>query len=98
MQKENESHKERKAERKRGSKRERQSKREREREEKEEEMQKAVESDLPSASVHSLFFSFLTVSLVVNQEERVEEDKKEMFSSSLTLCPSSPTVRPLSFL
>ena len=96
MQKENESHKERKAERKRGSKRERQS--EREREEKEEEMQKAVESDLPSASVHSLFFSFLTVSLVVNQEERVEEDKKEVFSSSLTLCPSSPTVRPLSFL
>ena len=61
-------------------------------------MQKAVESDLPSASVHSLFFSFLTVSLVVSQEERVEEDKKEVFSSSLTLCPSSPTVRPLSFL
>ena len=61
-------------------------------------MQKAVESTLPSSSVHSLFFSFLTVSLVVNQEERVEEDKKEVFSSSLTLCPSSPTVRPLSIL
>ena len=61
-------------------------------------MQKAVDSDLPSASVHSLFFSFLTVSLVVNQEERVEEDKKEVFSSSLTLCLSSPTDGPLSFL
>ena len=61
-------------------------------------MQKAVESTLPSSSVHSLFFSFLTVSLVVNQEERVEEDKKEVFSSSLTLCPPSPTVRPLSIL
>ena len=61
-------------------------------------MQKAVESVLPSASVHSLFLSYLTVSLVINQEELVEADKKEVFSSSLTLCPSSPTARPLSFL
>ena len=61
-------------------------------------MQKTVESALPSASVHSLFLSYLTVPLVRNQEEFVEEDKEEVFSSSLTLCPSSPTARPLSFL
>ena len=61
-------------------------------------MQKAVESVLPSASVHSLFSSYLTVSLVINQEELVEADTREMFSSSLTLCPSSPTAPPLSFL
>ena len=61
-------------------------------------MQKTVESTLPSASVHSLFLSYLTVPLVINQEELVEEDKREVFSSSLTLCPSSPIARPLSFL
>ena len=61
-------------------------------------MQKTVESALPSASVHSLFLSYLTVPLVINQEEFVEEDKEEVFSSSLTLCPSSPTARPPSFL
>ena len=61
-------------------------------------MQKTVESALPSAPVHSLFLSYLTVSLVINQEELVDEDKREVFSSSLTLRPSSPIARPLSFL
>ena len=61
-------------------------------------MQKAVESALPSASVHSLLLPYLTVSLVINPEELVEEDKREVFSSSLTLGPSSPTARSLSFL
>ena len=63
-------------------------------------MQKAVESALPSASVHSLLlpYEYVTVSLVINQEELVEENKREVFSSSLTLCPSSPTARSLSFL
>ena len=61
-------------------------------------MQKAVESALPSASVHSLLLPYLTVSLVINPEELVEEDKREVFSSSLTLGLSSPTARSLSFL
>ena len=40
-------------------------------------MQKTVETALPSASVHSLFLSYLTVSLTINQEELVEEDKSK---------------------
>ena len=66
--------------------------------EREEAMQKAVESALPSASVHSLLLPYLTVSLVINPEELVVEDEREVFSSSLTLGPSSPTARSLSFL
>ena len=66
--------------------------------EREEAMQNAVETALPSASVHSLLLPYVTVSLVINQEELVEEDKREVFSSSLTLGPSSPTARSLSFL
>ena len=54
-------------------------------------MQKTVESALSSASVHSLFLSYLTVSLVINQEELVDDDKQEVFFSSVTLCP--PLVR-----
>ena len=42
-------------------------------------MQKAVESALPSASVHSLLLPYLTVSLVINPEELVEEDEREVF-------------------
>ena len=58
-------------------------------------MQKAVESALPSASVHSLFLSYLTVSLVINQEELVEADKKKKCSPLHSPCalPLPPLAR-----